>query len=101
MSEPKFTPGPWKVGKSIYQSQARVVAEKGGRIADVFAYEEDQAYANAVLIAIAPEMHEELNNICLMCQRGEIEVGYCKICRIGKILKKVGVRNDCHDTLQR
>ena len=46
----------------------------------------------------APEMREELNNICLMCQRGEIEVEYtslrlngdCENCRIGKILKKVG-----------
>lgn len=98
MSEPKFTQGPWTVGKSIYQGKARVYAEKGGRIADVYAYEEDQAHANAVLIAIAPEMHEELNNICLMCQRSEIEVEYtslrlngdCENCRIGKILKKVG-----------
>lgn len=49
--KPNFTPGPWQVGKSIYQSQARVVAEKGGRVADVFAYEEDQAHANAALIA--------------------------------------------------
>lgn len=98
MSGTKFTPGPWMVGKSIYQGKARVYAEKGGRIADVFAYEEDQVHANAVLIAVAPEMHEELNNICLMCQRGEIEVEYtshrfhgdCKNCQIGKIPKKVG-----------
>lgn len=89
MSEPKFTPGPWMVGKSIYQGKARVYAEKGGRIADVFAYEEDQVHANAVLIAVAPEMHEELNNICLMCEHC-VEVEYCKNCRIGKILKKVG-----------
>lgn len=60
MSETKFTPGPWRAGKSIYQSQARVVAEKGGRVADVFAYEEDQAHANAALIAAAPEMFEAL-----------------------------------------
>lgn len=87
MSGPKFTPGPWMVGKSIYQGKARVYAEKGGRIADVFAYEEDQVHVNAVLIAVAPEMHEELNNICLMCQR--FHYG-CKKCRIGEILKKVG-----------
>lgn len=60
MSELKATPGPWRVGKSIYQSQARVVAEKGGRVADVFAYEEDQAHANAALIAAAPEMYDDL-----------------------------------------
>ena len=60
MSEPKFTPGPWRAGKSIYQSQARVVAEKGGRVADVFAYEEDQSHANATLISLAPEMLNEL-----------------------------------------
>lgn len=60
MSEPKFTPGPWMVGKSIYQGKARVYAEKGGRIADVFAYEEDQVHANAALIAVAPEMYEKL-----------------------------------------
>lgn len=82
MSEPKFTPGPWKVGKSIYQSQARVVAEKGGRIADVFAYEEDQAYANAVLIAAAPEMYKALLKLkeCLEGYFGKTEKDFFEDC---------------------
>lgn len=62
MSETKFTPGPWRAGLSIYKSQARVVAYKGGRIADVFAYEEEQAKANAALIAAAPEMYYVLQH---------------------------------------
>lgn len=62
MSETKFTPGPWRAGLSIYKSQARVVADKGGRIADVFAYEEEQAKANAALIAAAPEMYDVLQH---------------------------------------
>lgn len=60
MKEPRFTPGPWRAGLSIYKSQARVVADKGGRIADVFAYEEEQAKANAALITAAPELHRDL-----------------------------------------
>lgn len=93
MSEPKFTPGPWRAGKSIYQSQARVVAEKGGRVADVFAYEEDQAHANAALIAAAPEMYEMLKNICEGCANNRVMFaenveGDCSACKISDLLKK-------------
>lgn len=94
MSEPKFTPGPWKVGKSIYQSQARVVAEKGGRIADVFAYEEDQAHANAVLIAVAPEMCDVLQHYLDLLERANKgdEIAECKLfedmVEIEQVLKK-------------
>jgi len=85
MSEPKFTPGPWRVGKSIYQSQARVVAEKGGRVADVFAYEEDQDHANAALIAAAPEMYELLDELDKATTAAEIDALYT---RIPALLKK-------------
>lgn len=89
MSETKFTPGPWQVGKSIYQSQARVVAEKGGRVADVFAYEEDQAHANAALIAAAPEMYEALADIAENCgNHGCSETCAEADCKICEILKK-------------
>ncbi len=101
MSEPKFTPGPWSI---LFSDKTKVVLEKGGVaifVADTysgFVRSKEEQEANATLIAVAPEMHEELNNICLMCQRGEIEVEYtslrlngdCENCRIGKILKKVG-----------
>jgi len=83
MSEPKFTPGPWRAGKSIYQSQARVVAEKGGRVADVFAYEEDQAHANAALIAAAPEMYELLQKMYYFD-----ELLTCRIPDVGEVLEK-------------
>ena len=94
MSELKFTPGPWKVGKSIYQSQARVVSEKGGRIADVFAYEEDQAHANAVLIAAAPAMRNVLSHYLDLLERANQgdTIDECKLFEdmvlIEQVLKK-------------
>ena len=93
MSEPKFTPGPWMVGKSIYQGKARVDAEKGGRIADVFAYEEDQVHANAVLIADAPEMYRELKRHCTLCQLRHPECENCKDCPTQAVLNRVGMKN--------
>ena len=86
MSETKFTPGPWRAGLSIYKSQARVVADKGGRIADVFAYEEEQAKANAALIAAAPEMYEGLKEIRDVMEK---DGRFCRTVEaIDKLLKK-------------
>lgn len=89
MNKPKFTPGPWRAGLSIYKSQAIVVADKGGQIADVFAYEEEQAKANAALIAAAPEMYEALADIAENCgNRGCSETCAEADCKICEILKK-------------
>lgn len=88
MSEPKFTPGPWRVGKSIYQSQARVVAEKGGRVSDVFAYEEDQAHANAALIATAPEMYDLLEWMFKQFDASDSEEMVALGWKIEELLKK-------------
>lgn len=86
MIEPKFTPGQWRAGLSIYKSQARVVADKGGRIADVFAYEEEQAKANAALIAAAPEMYEGLKEIRDVMEK---DGRFCRTVEaIDKLLKK-------------
>lgn len=62
--------------KAYIKVRREFTPRRAGELRMFFAYEEDQVHANAVLIAVAPEMHEELNNICLMCQRGEIEVEY-------------------------
>ena len=109
MSEPQFTPGPWSLKAG---SESKIVSINGKKVATAD-LQECQPYdpwgqprgriaatperkANAALIAAAPEMYRELENICLMCQRGEIEVEYtsrrlhgdCKNCQIGKVLKK-------------
>ena len=68
-----FTPGPWVSARSIYQSQARVVSKKGGMVADVFAYDPEQAHSNATLIASAPEMYDMLAEVATLL---EMEDGF-------------------------
>lgn len=86
MSEPKFTPGPWKI---LYNDKTKVVLEQQGVavfVADTYAgftkSEEEQEF-NAVLISAAPEMYEALQWTCSRCNSDS-----CKDCPVEKALKK-------------
>jgi hypothetical protein len=56
MSKPKFTPGPWGIGKP--EAHTIAIAKLGRVIAEVFRDEasRDRTDADASLIAVAPEM---------------------------------------------
>lgn len=65
--EPKFTPGPWYVtGEDFYRvrrtSTDEVLAtiEDGGQVDPEFALSDDEQFANAHLIAAAPDLYEAL-----------------------------------------
>lgn len=99
MSEPKFTPGPWYAHKPKESNgwyDITTTNSLSGSIAMCFSGLDRKVRANAALIAAAPEMYGELESVCLMCQRREIDVEYtsqrlhgeCKKCNIGNVLKK-------------
>jgi hypothetical protein len=84
MSEPKFTPGPWHVTKGN-QSFYFVFGKDGCVIADFqhcTTSEEEQEF-NAHLIKAAPEMYKELQFVCKIC-----DTHICKLCGVGKVLRK-------------
>ena len=64
MSEDKFTPPPWSV-PSMGNLRGAVVAKDGEMVCDPSGAgrHEDEAEANARLIAVAPEMHKLLIRI--------------------------------------
>lgn len=65
MSKTKFTPGPWKVGTYEDTGYSIDATHELNYIAQVHGgYEPtDECYANAKLIAAAPEMYDYLQNI--------------------------------------
>ena len=70
MTEPKFTPGPWEITRGLITVQ--VYIDK----CSCFIGRNEEAMANAHLIAAAPELYAELarinpNNPVLAKARGE------------------------------
>lgn len=57
MSEPKFTPGPWRVcNQALIFSGENIIAETYGY--------DDHVFSNAHLIAAAPDLYTELETVC-------------------------------------
>ena len=108
--EPKFTPGPWRLR---HKSYCRIETCDGVPVAQTL-LQEPQPYspwgimrggidatnpvrrANALLIVSAPDMYKELDDICMMCQHGEITAtdkscrfGECRNCSVGKLLNRI------------
>lgn len=89
MSEQKHTPGPWTVGDvGIYFRDGVSImgnGEFGGAVAtttrDEWSGAENPAFANAHLIAAAPEMYEALKQahelLCGRCCGGGHHCGEC------------------------
>jgi hypothetical protein len=94
MSETDFTPGPWRVEREGHECWVR---DDGGLIArgpfpnryenedERFYSELDQYYANAALIAAAPDLYEALRDLCEM---GGLDDGGCVIEKGMAALKK-------------
>lgn len=64
MSDPKWTPGPWYVGRNI---DTDVYGPKGllvANCASTFPRQDGELRANTSLIAAAPELYEALEAIC-------------------------------------
>ena len=74
MSEPKFTPGPWKVGPV---DDTRVEDALGNEVAQIDGdYNHPDTWpimeANARLIASAPELYEALEGLIDIADRGDV-----------------------------
>ena len=68
MSNTKFTPGPWVAylnEPKLNNGHATVESASGSHIMDVAVYKSnrDEKFANANLIAVAPEMYDILNRM--------------------------------------
>jgi hypothetical protein len=90
MPEPKFTPGPWQVGKGYGMENGIdgwtyypiYYGTDTEQICDIV-YNK----ADADLIAAAPDMYATLENVCMICQLRDQETN-CECCQFGKVLKK-------------
>ncbi len=66
MTEQKFTPWPWRethVDKAVFA----IADDSSNIVANVFDNAEDTGYANARLIAAAPEMYEIVQEVADEC----------------------------------
>jgi hypothetical protein len=92
MNEPKFTPGPWKVGRPHNEDVPSAI--NGWNYYPIYyGNDEEQVCdivynkADADLIAAAPDMYAALENVCMICQLRDHETN-CECCQFGKVLKK-------------
>lgn len=84
MSEPKFTPGAWNNcdGETIETRKARIC------IIAPLNLTQEESDANAALIAVAPEMYEELKLHCARCMWAHPKCERCDSCKTMEVLKK-------------
>ncbi len=95
-----FTQGTWEVGElrvGVSNSRAVVNTNKGARtlhICDAHGCTQEEADANALVIAVAPKMYEFIEEIaawecdCDMPEPGENGIVECWACRAKKLLAK-------------
>ncbi len=71
MSDPKFTPGPWRVGsRGVIWTVPKEPHEPPSRVAEVVAYRPTTNHADACLVSAAPDLHDAL--------AGLLEVTSCR-----------------------
>ncbi len=69
MRKQKWTPGPWLRGKhgSIKDANGEIVEATGLALVTGYRNASDPAFANAQLIAAAPELYEVLDMMAVIC----------------------------------
>ena len=102
MTEPKFTPGPWKIVKDGHEGTIISIRDKHRNwigecnyalVGDESMYghpiiTEREALANAHLISAAPEMYEALQVACQHIQEWDACFQMCDKCFITQTLRK-------------
>lgn len=78
MSEPKWTPGPWRAGprypQVIYSYESRVIARASYEY-EWSADRRSEAIANGRLIAAAPMLYERLAILVADIEHGDVPAG--------------------------
>jgi len=80
----KFTPAPWRARRTMVLEKRR--GKMAVALCPVADREHEEAVANARLIAVAPDMLDELEIVCKKCRAKKSN---CPNCRINGIFKKV------------
>ena len=110
MSEPKFTPGPWKYGRkgyATYDAETQTIRElpldyrpvEYGCGATIFGANDEEIAGNdeyqvfnkpedVALILAAPDLYYALETICRDCIGKESKDNVCDGCICGKALRK-------------
>lgn len=103
MDSHKFTPGPWyiKPSETIPSPYCGITSSTRITILDTpdgqykprhviaqVAKGNGRGDANAALIAVAPEMYEQLKQHCALCMLMHPECEKCELCETRKVLKK-------------